>query len=98
MDDIRRGDGWDFNNDEVSVFTYWALFGTGATICFISIILQFTIPLVLLMNTLREKLYNINDENDPFVRFKIVIVYPIAPICFTHCFYFLLVFYVIIPG
>lgn len=72
LDDIRRGDGWDFNNDEVSVFTYWALFGTGATICFISIILQFTIPLVLLMNTLREKLYNINDENDPFDNLQIL--------------------------
>jgi len=58
LDDMRRESEWDFVGcDEVSVFTYVSLLGTGYVFCFISLILQFTIPVLIVYSTLEEADY-----------------------------------------
>jgi len=58
LDDMRRESEWDFVGcDEVSVFTYVSLLGTGYVFCLITLILQFTIPVLIVYITLEEADY-----------------------------------------
>jgi len=57
MDDMRREDGWDFNDPEVSIFTYLNLHGSGYALCLVTIFLQFTIPSLLLIETIENAGY-----------------------------------------
>lgn len=77
LDDIRREDDWDFESEEVSIFTYWGLIGSGATICIICIFLQICIPLILLVNTVSENMDQgqVSDTKSAWVSFKIKIIF-----------------------
>ncbi len=44
LDDMRRGDEWDWDDENFSIFTYLSIFGSGFSICIVCVILQIVIP------------------------------------------------------
>lgn len=79
LDDMRRGDQWNFEDcSDVSVFTYLSLQGTGYVFCLITLILQFTIPVVIIYSSIDEADY----YNDP-IENKDVVELLVSMFCVT---------------
>uniref|UniRef100_A0A7S2NW82 Uncharacterized protein n=1 Tax=Leptocylindrus danicus TaxID=163516 RepID=A0A7S2NW82_9STRA len=74
LDEIRREERWDFTDDVFSVFSYMSLLGKGAfPVCLFCIIMQFVIPLLLLMESLTIANYDTWAKEDDRSYFDYVI-------------------------
>lgn len=65
LDNITESDSWHFEDDDISIFTYTSILGSGNLLALGASALQFVIPTILVLNALEESpRFEFSEAND----------------------------------